>query len=345
MGGFLFNGCGAADTFSKLRLLKTDMCPNCRKEREFYLVKVRMKIHVVFIPTVPLSTKYGIVCSKCKTGVYISEEQMRQIMSADDETKVLLYEAIMHSGSAEGEGPADEGTKGLSGSGKPLTCPNCGQALSEGDAFCGMCGQAVTQMSDTMKPLQMAETDAQRTEQEPAARCPQCGNAVEKGAAFCGFCGAALKKPAGQEEPAARCPQCGNTVEKGAAFCGFCGAALKKPAAAKAKPADEAGATDRPGEIPRKEIPCKESSFQENSFQENSFQESSFQESSFQESFSQGSFSQGSLFQEGFSGSTRLREETPVHAHEEPKTWTCPLCDTRNPADADRCQLCGLKRA
>ena len=306
MGGFLFNGCGAADTFSKLRLLKTDMCPNCRKEREFYLVKVRMKIHVVFIPTVPLSTKYGIVCSKCKTGVYISEEQMRQIMSADDETKVLLYEASMHSGSAEGEGPADEGTKGLSGSGKPLTCPNCGQALSEGDAFCGMCGQAVTQMSDTMKPLQMAETDAQRTEQEPAARCPQCGN----------------------------------TVEKGAAFCGFCGAALKKPAAAKAKPADEAGATDRPGEIPRKEIPCKESSFQENSFQENSFQESSFQES-----FSQGSFSQGSLFQEGFSGSTRLREETPVHAHEEPKTWTCPLCDTRNPADADRCQLCGLKRA
>lgn len=264
MGGFLFNGCGAADTFSRLRLLKTDMCPNCRKEREFYLVKVRMKIHVVFIPTVPLNTKYGIVCSKCKTGVYISEEQMRQMMSADDETKVRLYEAIMHSDGAEKEGPADDGAKGIPNAGAPLTCPNCGQALSEGDAFCGMCGQAVTQMPDKMKPLQIEKTDSQKTEEEPAARCPQCGNAVEKSAAFCGFCGAALKKPAVSGE----------------------------------RPVDEAEAPDEPKEILRPET---------------------------------------------FSGEALLKGDASSNA--EPTPWTCPLCDTQNPADADRCQLCGLKRA
>lgn len=96
MGGFQLDGCGAADSVSKLRLLKAERCSACGKECDFYLARIRPKIYIAFIPKIPPNKKYGIVCAKCKTGTYITEEQMKDLMNADEESKVLLFDAIMH---------------------------------------------------------------------------------------------------------------------------------------------------------------------------------------------------------------------------------------------------------
>lgn len=270
MGGVLINGCGAVDTFKKLMLLKTEMCPNCRKVREFYLVRVTMKIHVLFIPTIPLNTKYGIVCSKCKTGRYISEAQMRQFMSADDATRALLYDAVMHPGEEAHPGHAakleqdvpvhDAGVpaevpmaklpEAAPNAGAPSTCPNCGNALSSTAAFCGICGHAVATVPDSVDHIEAKQTVLPQNECEPASSFPKCGKPIQNTAAFCGNGGAGLRDSAAEAINTAVVPD---------------------------GPDDAAGAMT-------------------------------------------------------------------ADPHSGAETWTCPLCDTPNPADTDRCRLCGQAR-
>lgn len=155
MGGFLLNGCGAADTFQKLKLLKTDDCPTCQRKQQFYLAKVRMKIHVVYIPTVPLSTKYAIICDQCKTGRFVSKEQMEQLLRANEAEVLTLYDAIMN-GSAEKEQELP-GRTDAAGAG--LACPRCGGQNPEDAVFCGFCGHRIAEIgkmaekADPVKPL------------------------------------------------------------------------------------------------------------------------------------------------------------------------------------------------
>lgn len=324
MGGVLYNGCGAADTVSKLKPLKTDMCTSCKAERTFYLARINLKIHVFFIPTIPLNKKYGIVCSKCKTGCYITEEQMRQFMIADEKETSLLFDTIMHPENAEQE----------------AAMPQAESALPEGAAFCGMCGQPAAAASEDAKPLR-EEAPAQAESVKPAV-CQHCGSTLPEGAAFCGVCGQPATrnrqmtdaqacttfcemsdlpatpvikaaKPIPMEEtgaerpenkPVSLCPQCGKAVEQNAAFCGFCGAELHKPAVPKAEPVKAAAVSDIPKAEPVQKADAAD-----------------------------------------IPKETALKAEMPVQSPPEEKDWKCPLCDTLNPADTDCCQLCGLKRS
>lgn len=52
-------------------------------------------------------------------------------------------------------------------------CPNCGNAVAPGMAFCNKCG------------TKLPEAPAGKT-------CPNCGNAVDEGMAFCNKCGTKL---------------------------------------------------------------------------------------------------------------------------------------------------------
>ncbi len=171
MGGVLINGCGAAEKNELMRFLKTDYCPYCHKEQDFYVSKIRMKIHVIYIPTIPVSTKYGIVCKKCKTGRYISKEQMQRLLACNSSECEKIYDEVM-SGDAQPMTPPD--IRGQIAD--PATCPKCGKESPSGSAYCAYCGE---KLPENVKPT-VDET----------FQCTQCGKRNPVDSTYCGFCGA-----------------------------------------------------------------------------------------------------------------------------------------------------------
>lgn len=209
MGGFLLNGCGVADSVSKLRLLKTEHCSTCGKACDFYLAKIKLKIHIAFIPTISLNTKYGIVCAKCKTGNYITEEQMRELTNADEESKVLLFDAIMHPENNDNVQAAEcpqtpktpqKNTSGESSSieidfkaNDATICKHCGQKLTGGESFCGYCGMDLKAPQECSTSVEPETEKGERLAQNEALKfCSQCGKSVSTQVFFCSQCGAPL---------------------------------------------------------------------------------------------------------------------------------------------------------
>ncbi len=74
-----------------------------------------------------------------------------------------------------------------------VSCPKCGQAVSENSKFCGGCGADMTPKVNT---------------------CPKCSKPVSPSAKFCGECGTALS---------ATCKKCGEELKPTAKFCPSCG--------------------------------------------------------------------------------------------------------------------------
>ena len=135
-----------------------------------------------------------------------------------------------------------------------MNCPQCGNPVSPGDAFCDNCG---ANLSSAPAPPPQPAAGAYPPPQSGGATCPNCGASVIPGEAFCDNCGAALdqvpSQPAGKtgtqvigESPppppppsqgvyqappagpagAVTCPQCGTQLPAGSAFCDNCGASL-----------------------------------------------------------------------------------------------------------------------
>ena len=80
MGGFMVNGCGAAESFYPIRSVGTFYCKYCRADRDFSVGEAKMKIRVLYIPTVSVKTKYVVMCFKCKNGYYIEESDKDDIL-------------------------------------------------------------------------------------------------------------------------------------------------------------------------------------------------------------------------------------------------------------------------
>ncbi len=74
MGGFLFNGCGASDSYNKVQDIGEFHCKFCSKNRMFGLYELARKVRVIWIPTVTLNTKYAVICEKCKNGIYVEDD-------------------------------------------------------------------------------------------------------------------------------------------------------------------------------------------------------------------------------------------------------------------------------
>lgn len=80
MAGFTINGFGASDSYRTLKELKTARCASCKRDTMFALMELKMRIRLLYIPTVPIGTKYAVVCTRCKNGYYVNEEQRNFIL-------------------------------------------------------------------------------------------------------------------------------------------------------------------------------------------------------------------------------------------------------------------------
>ena len=86
MGGFLFNGCGVADKFKKIKSLGEHDCPHCGKYKEFHVCEVKRKIHVFYIPTFSYKNSYAVMCSHCDNGKYVSSEWAHTLLTGASPT-------------------------------------------------------------------------------------------------------------------------------------------------------------------------------------------------------------------------------------------------------------------
>ena len=84
-----------------------------------------------------------------------------------------------------------------------IKCPNCGNSVMAGSAFCPVCGAKVPELR----------------------KCPRCGEVMAPGTQFCTKCG--FKYDDQNAQPAMTCPNCHAPVTPGDDFCKVCGTKLK----------------------------------------------------------------------------------------------------------------------
>lgn len=104
MAGFTINGFGASDSYYVLKGLQTARCPNCRKETQWALMELKMKIRLLYIPTVSVGTKYAVTCTKCKNGYYVDERQRDFILNNPaDRVSIAEDGVVLHGINAEAD--------------------------------------------------------------------------------------------------------------------------------------------------------------------------------------------------------------------------------------------------
>ncbi len=234
MGGFLYNGCGARDYFTKVKYLGDHLCPNCNRMAPFHLEKGDYKIAVLWIPTVTLKERYAVLCEKCKEGVFVEQADVNSIlngnMSVPDVmnklTEVQATQQCPQCGAElDGEFCGECGAKYTDfakvppvGNDVVKICASCGSEV-EG-VFCSKCGTKYA-VSMIENPVTIVE------EPEPTKICANCGAEVND--AFCSKCGTKYivpelvvdVHPVEEVVPVKICASCGAEVE--GSFCGKCG--------------------------------------------------------------------------------------------------------------------------
>lgn len=101
MAGFTINGCGASDSYRTLKDLRVERCASCRKDTMHSLMELKMKIRVLYIPTIPIKTRYAVVCTRCKNGYYVSQEQRDFILSSPASSVVITDKGVKLIGMGE----------------------------------------------------------------------------------------------------------------------------------------------------------------------------------------------------------------------------------------------------
>ena len=167
MGGLQVDGFGARDYFKKIKYLGDHMCPICKCATPHYLENGKMKVTLLWIPTITVKERYAIMCDKCEQGNWIENDEALKIMNGG-----MLWSK------AEDEQNAVE-----------VSAPKCSVCGSEVDGpFCGVCGTKY-----------VPPTKAEEPEEEPIIPiCSECG--AEVNGAFCSVCGTKYVPPTKTEE-------------------------------------------------------------------------------------------------------------------------------------------------
>ena len=199
MAGFTFNGIGASDSYYMLKELPGHLCRCCKKS-DMAVMELRMKVRIVYIPTITLYKKYAVVCPKCKEGFYITEEQKNYLLNHDSSCLEITAEGVRilaeedqknsallpDAGEVEEEQPMDDATEAPTDledeeseteDQEALTCPQCHAEIAEGALFCMKCGckldRAMDEKAESIETFiaqveDLAENKEKDNVQEPA---------------------------------------------------------------------------------------------------------------------------------------------------------------------------------
>ncbi len=180
--GFRVDGCGTYSANNKLKHVGDYWCDTCKEVHPFSLYELTEKITVLFIPVAKLSTRYAVLCEKCKRGYKITDEQKFQLMSGDtgvlsqffaaeevEEMQEQKREVLPAPKIAQNTVPNRGGC-----------CPRCGTPVDKSALFCSRCGLKYS--TEEMSAALHNETKEPRI-------CSQCGSAVPDGMLFCTQCG------------------------------------------------------------------------------------------------------------------------------------------------------------
>ncbi len=88
MGGFTVNGFGAGESFYPIRGVGVHFCTYCNKKQPWSVMEARMKIKLLYIPTVTIKTKFVVACDICKNGFYIDQHDKDELLYNRKELKV-----------------------------------------------------------------------------------------------------------------------------------------------------------------------------------------------------------------------------------------------------------------
>lgn len=199
MAGFTINGFGASDTYHTLKELKTAHCRTCNRETMFSLMELKMKIRLLYIPTVSVGTKYAIACTKCKNGFYVSEEQKNFVL--DNPASKICIEA--------------EGVTflGIDAERNAIEAPEEAETVVVEEASAEP--EIIPEMTDAMPVQDVPEQEVQTAPEEAAAEpvksifaekkmeipvyrprkiCPACRMMFPPEKEVCGICGGTLQE-------------------------------------------------------------------------------------------------------------------------------------------------------
>lgn len=201
MGGMLIDGCGASDSYYKLKDVTKAYCRTCGREQMFALMQLKMKIRVFWIPTVPINTKYAVVCPVCKNGVLVDESQKNEILAGRLQVEVTEDGLILHPRQTEEPrrpqplpAPAE----------RPRFCFRCGSPLDE-NGKCPQCDRQAADAEETIRDGQDSKADSAASDSllkkdpersfpvRPQAKiCPHCQLLYAVDKEICDVCGRTL---------------------------------------------------------------------------------------------------------------------------------------------------------
>lgn len=201
MAGFTINGFGASDTYHTLKELKTAHCRTCKRETMFSLMELKMKIRLLYIPTVSVGTKYAIACTKCKNGFYVSEEQKNFVLDNPASKVCIEAEGVTFLGiDAERnaiEAPEEAETVVVEeASTEPEIIPEMTDAMPVQDVPEQEVQTAPEEAEAAAEPVKsiFAEKKIEIPTYRPRKICPACRMMFPPEKEVCGICGGTLQE-------------------------------------------------------------------------------------------------------------------------------------------------------
>ena len=137
IGGYTFNGLGYDKRLSPMIELGEHHCKYCHSRKTFILAEEQYRAKA-WILTVGAWKKFVVVCSECGNGYYVNDKQRDSLLyyGAKIEVDADGISIIQPNGDVVPE--AKQQKQNIPAK---KVCLKCGTEYSEGENFCGNCGE------------------------------------------------------------------------------------------------------------------------------------------------------------------------------------------------------------
>ena len=131
-------------------------CPNCNNEGYWQLLKSTIWFTLFFIPVIPYSQKYMLLCPVCEKGIKVDFDKIYELKNLAEANTELINKRITveeynqrlgrvndvtdKDESKYIEGSKDNGKDKISVNG---FCSNCGNKINNEHNFCQNCGEKI----------------------------------------------------------------------------------------------------------------------------------------------------------------------------------------------------------